>query len=163
VGCIHIWFASIPDWSFATGVEININVLIRLKYLYLCLIPPLIWGCDAGGPKFESINSQNKQIQCTLNSSPLQLEISKGSLDANLFLGGREMKVNLLEVKDFYQILMRFDPNIGQLKINKAGTELIQLRDGQERIESCLLKLKSATSIPINTSLTLTPSSLDAS
>jgi hypothetical protein len=54
------------------------------------------------------------------------------------------MKVNLLEVKDFYQIIMRFDPNIGQLKINKASTELIQLRDAQERIEPCLTELKSS-------------------
>jgi hypothetical protein len=65
-------------------------------------------------------------------------------LDANLFLGAKEIRVNLLEVKDFYQILMRFDPQIGQLKINKAGTELIQLRQAQERTESCTTELKAS-------------------
>jgi hypothetical protein len=114
-----------------------------LKHLYLCLVALLLWGCD-GAPAVEAINSQNKVIQCTLNGSPLKLEITKGSLDANLFLADKEIKVNLLEVKDFYQILMRFDPNIGQLKINKAGTELIQLRDAQERIEPCLTEPKSS-------------------
>ena len=117
---------------------------MHLKYLHLCLAPLLLLGCDSGGPVLESINSQNKSIQCTLNASPLRIDITKGSLDANLFLGGKEMKVNLLEVKDFYQILMRFDPEIGQLKINKAGTELIQLHKAQERTESCSTELKSS-------------------
>jgi hypothetical protein len=40
---------------------------------------------------------------------------------------------------------MRYDPNIGQLKINKTGTELIQLREAQERIEACSTQLKSVT------------------
>lgn len=71
------------------------------------------------------------------------MDINKGSLDANVLLGDKEIKVNLLEVKDFYQILMRFDSNIGQLKINKAGTELIQLRDSQERVENCTTELKA--------------------
>jgi hypothetical protein len=114
------------------------------KHFFSCLAPLLLWGCDAGGPSFEAINSQNKAIQCTLNGSPLRLEITKGSLDANLFLANKEIKVNLLEVKDFYQVLMRYDPNIGQLKINKAGTELIQLREAQERIEVCSMELKSS-------------------
>ncbi len=118
---------------------------MRLRHLCLSLIALLLWGCDSSEPKFEAINSQNKRIQCTLNASPIELEITKGSLDANLFLADKEIKVNLLEVKDFYQILMRFDPSIGQLKINKAGTELIQLREARERIESCSLKLISAT------------------
>jgi hypothetical protein len=39
---------------------------------------------------------------------------------------------------------MRFDPEIGQLKINKAGTELIQLRKAQERTESCSTELKTS-------------------
>ncbi|QWE13889.1 hypothetical protein [Polynucleobacter sp. AP-Sving-400A-A2] len=117
---------------------------MHFKHLFSCLIPLLLWGCDAGGPSFEAINSQNKVIQCNLNGSPLKLEITKGSLDANLFLADKEIKVNLLEVKDFYQVLMRYDPNIGQLKINKAGTELIQLREAQERIESCSMELKSS-------------------
>ena len=118
---------------------------MRLRYFYLSLLALILWGCDAGGPSLEAINNQNKIFLCTLNGSPLTLEITKGSLDANLFLVDKEIKVNLLEVKDFYQILMRFDPNIGQLKINKAGTELIQLREAQERIESCSTQLKSAT------------------
>ena len=113
------------------------------KHLYLCLVALVLWGCDASGPTVEAINSQNKVIQCTLNGNPLKLDITKGSLDANLFLADKEIKVNLLEVKDFYQILMRFDPNIGQLKINKVGTELIQLREAQERIEACSMQLKS--------------------
>jgi ABC-type ATPase with predicted acetyltransferase domain len=116
---------------------------MRLKHLCLCLASLPLWGCDAGGLRVEAINSQSKVIQCTLNGSPLKLEIIKGSLDANLFLSNKEIKVNLLEVKDFYQMLMRFDPNIGQLKINKAGTELIQLREAQERIEACSIQLKS--------------------
>jgi hypothetical protein len=114
------------------------------KHLHLCLAPLLLLGCDAGGPVLEAINSQNKSIQCTLNASPLRIDVTKGSLDANLFLGDKEIRVNLLEVKDFYQILMRFDPQIGQLKINKAGTELIQLRKAQERIESCSTELQSS-------------------
>lgn len=117
---------------------------MRFKHLCLCLVSLSLWGCDAGGPTVEAINSQNKVIQCTVNGGPLKLEITKGSLDANLFLADKEIKVNLLEVKDFYQILMRFDPNIGQLKINKAGTELIQLREAQERIEACSMQLKSS-------------------
>lgn len=117
---------------------------MRLKHLCLCLVSLVLWGCDAGGPAVEAINSQNKVIKCTLNGTQLKLEITKGSLDANLFLADKEIKVNLLEVKDFYQILMRFDPNIGQLKINKAGTELIQLREAQERIEVCSIELKSS-------------------
>jgi hypothetical protein len=118
---------------------------MRLRPFCLSLVAPLLWACDSSEPRFEAINSQNKQIQCTLNGSPIKLEITKGSLDAKLFLAGKEIKVNLLEVKDFYQILMRFDPNLGQLKINKAGTELIQLREAQERIESCLTPTTSTS------------------
>jgi len=103
----------------------------------------VLCGCDPQAPKIEAIDSQSKTLLCSLNASSLQIEIAKGSLDASLFLGEREIKVNLLEVKDFYQILMRFDPNIGQLKINKAGTELIQLRESQERTESCTMQLRS--------------------
>ena len=117
---------------------------MHLKHLHICLVPLLLWGCDTSGPALESINSQSKSIQCTLNASPLRIDITKDSLDANLFLVGKEIRVNLLEVKDFYQILMRFDPEIGQLKINKAGTELIQLRKAQERTESCSTELKTS-------------------
>jgi hypothetical protein len=111
---------------------------MRLKLLYPCLIPILLWGCDTGGPSIEPINSRNKVINCTLNGSPLKIEITKGSLDANLFLGDREVKVNLLEVKDSYQILMRFDPQIGQLKMNKMGNELIQVKNGNEQTITCV-------------------------
>ena len=117
---------------------------MRFQYISLCLLPIFLWGCDAGGPKIEPIDAQSKVITCALNGSPLKINISKGSLDANVLLGDKEIKVNLLEVKDFYQILMRFDSNIGQLKINKAGTELIQLRESQERIENCTTQLKTA-------------------
>ncbi len=117
---------------------------MRLKYISLCLFPLFLWGCDVVGPTVEALDSHNKVITCALNGSPLTIAITKGSLDANLFLADKEINVNLLEVKDFYQILMRFDSNIGQLKINKAGTELIQLRDSQERKESCTTQLKTA-------------------
>ena len=103
----------------------------------------VLWGCDSQSSKIEAIDTQTKTLSCSLNGGPVKIEITKGSLDANLLMGEREIKVNLLEVKDFYQILMRFDPNIGQLKINQAGTELIQLRDSQERVESCTTLLKS--------------------
>jgi len=111
---------------------------MRLKLLYLYLTPILLWGCDAGGPSIEPINSRNKVINCTLNGSPLKIDITKGSLDANLFLGDREIKVNLLEVKDSYQILMRFDPQIGQLKMNKMGSELTQVKNGNEQTIACV-------------------------
>lgn len=67
-----------------------------LKRVAISLIPIILWGCDTGGPSVEPINSQNKMIRCTLNGSPLRIDITKGSLDANLFLGEREIKVNLL-------------------------------------------------------------------
>ncbi len=109
-----------------------------LKHLAIYLIPILLWGCDPGRPSIEPINSQNKVIRCTLNGSPLKIDITKGSLDANLFLGEKEIKVNLLEVKDSYQILMRFDPQIGQLKMNKMGNELIQVKNGNEQTTVCM-------------------------
>jgi hypothetical protein len=104
----------------------------------------VLWGCDSQAPKIDAIDSQTKTLTCSLNGGPIKMEITKGSLDALFLHEGREIKVNLLEVKDFYQIIMRFDPNIGQLKINKAGTELIQLREAQERVEPCLTELKSS-------------------
>jgi hypothetical protein len=52
--------------------------------------------------------------------------------------------VNLLEVKDFYQILMRFDPQIGQLKINKMGNELTQVKAGNEQAATCMAELKKS-------------------
>lgn len=116
---------------------------MRLTLLCCSLVTLLLAGCDAGAPKIEAIDSQHKVISCALNGNPLTLEVSKGSLDATMSLEGKVFKVNLLEVKDFYQILMRFDANIGQLKINKTSTALIQLRDGQERTEACTTQLKS--------------------
>ena len=52
--------------------------------------------------------------------------------------------MNLLEVKDFYQILMRFDPQIGQLKINKMGNELTQVKSGNEQVSTCVAELKKS-------------------
>ena len=83
-------------------------------------------------------------LTCSLNGSPIQIGITKGSLDANLLYEGKELKVNLLEVKDFYQILMRFDPQIGQLKINKMGNELTQVKSGNEQVSTCVAELKKS-------------------
>jgi hypothetical protein len=112
------------------------GVLIRL------LLILALWGCDAQAPKVEAIDSQSKTLSCSLNGSPIQILITKGSLDANLVYEGKEIKVNLLEVKDFYQILMRFDPQIGQLKLNKMGNELTQVKNGSEQTTSCVAELK---------------------
>jgi len=98
--------------------------------LFLC-------GCDAQGPKIEAIDSQSKTLSCFLDGTPAQILITKGSLDASLLYEGKVIKVNLLEVKDFYQIIMRFDSKIGQLKINKMGNELTQLKSGNEVITAC--------------------------
>ena len=98
--------------------------------LFLC-------GCDAQEPKIEAIDSQSKTLSCSLNGNPAQISITKGSLDASLLYEGKVIKVNLLEVKDFYQIIMRFDSKIGQLKINKIGNELTQLKSGNEVITAC--------------------------
>ncbi len=97
-----------------------------------------LWGCDSQTPKIEAIDSQTKTLTCSLNGSPVKIEITKGSLDAALLYEGKESKINLLEVKDFYQIIMRFDPQIGQLKINKMGNELTQLKSGNEQVVACL-------------------------
>jgi hypothetical protein len=98
----------------------------------------VLCGCDAQGPKIEAIDSQSKTLSCSLNGSPAQILIAKGSLDAILLYEGKESKVNLLEVKDFYQIIMRFDPQIGQLKINKMGNELTQVKAGSEQTTACV-------------------------
>jgi hypothetical protein len=37
---------------------------------------------------------------------------------------------------------MRFDPQIGQLKINKMGNELTQLKSGKEQIATCLIEMR---------------------
>jgi hypothetical protein len=102
----------------------------------------VLWGCDSQTSKIEAIDSQTKTLICALNGSPMKIEISKGSLDASLIYDGKQLKINLLEVKDFYQIIMRFDPQIGQLKINKMGNELRQLKSGNEQIIACITELK---------------------
>ena len=103
-----------------------------------------LWGCDSQAPKVEAIDHQSKILTCSLNGSPAQILITKGSLDASLLYDSKEIKVNLLEVKDFYQILMRFDPQIGQLKINKMGNELTQLKSGNEQTTACVAELKKS-------------------
>ena len=103
-----------------------------------------LWGCDAQAPKIEAIDSQSKTLSCSLNGSPIQILITKGSLDASLLYEGKEIKVNLLEVKDFYQIIMRFDPQIGQLKINKLGNQLTQLKSGTEQVATCITEIKKS-------------------
>ena len=108
------------------------------------LLTLVLCGCDSQAPKIEAIDSQSKVLTCSLNGSPIQIEIMKGSLDANLLYEGKELKVNLLEVKDFYQILMRFDPQIGQLKMNKMGNELTQVKGGNEQVATCVAELKKS-------------------
>ena len=116
---------------------------MNAKVAFISVVLTLaLWGCDAQGPKIEAIDSQSKTLSCSLNGSPVQISITKGSLDASLLYEGKEMKVNLLEVKDFYQIIMRFDSQIGQLKINQMGNELTQLKSGNEVSTACVAELK---------------------
>jgi hypothetical protein len=118
---------------------------MNLKGVSISLMLTLaLWGCDSQAPKIEVIDNQSKVLKCTLNGSPIQIGITKGSLDANLLYEGKELKVNLLEVKDFYQILMRFDPQIGQLKMNKMGNELTQVKNGNEQVSTCVAELKKS-------------------
>ncbi|MBU3620440.1 hypothetical protein [Polynucleobacter sp. CS-Odin-A6] len=124
---------------------IHKSTYMNARGAFLSLMLALVlWGCDSQTPKIDAIDSQTKTLTCSLNGSPIKVAITKSSLDALMLYEGKEIKVNLLEVKDFYQIIMRFDPKIGQLKINKAGTVLIQLREAQEQIEPCLTELKSS-------------------
>ena len=104
----------------------------------------LLMGCVPQAPKIEAIDNQTKTLTCSLNGDPISIAITKGSLDASLLYGGKEIKANLLEVKDFYQIIMRFDPQIGQLKINKMGNELAQLKSGNEQVTTCITELKKS-------------------
>jgi len=116
---------------------------MNVRGVFLSLMLTLVlWGCDSQAPKIEVIDSQAKTLTCSLNGSPLKIEITKSSLDAAMFYEGKESKINLLEVKDFYQIIMRFDPQIGQLKINKMGNELTQLKSGIEQVATCLDELR---------------------
>jgi hypothetical protein len=114
------------------------------RVLISLLLTLTLWGCDAQAPKVEAIDSQSKTLTCSLNGSPIQIFITKGSLDASLLYDGKEIKANLLEVKDVYQILMRFDPQIGQLKINKVGNELTQVKAGNEQMSTCVAELKKS-------------------
>ena len=104
----------------------------------------LLTGCDSQAPKIEAIDKQSKTLTCSLNGDPISIAITKDSLDASLLYGGKEIKANLLEVKDFYQIIMRFDPQIGQLKINKLGNELTQVKSGNEQVTACVAELKKS-------------------
>jgi hypothetical protein len=106
------------------------------------MLSVFLWGCDSQTSKIEAIESQSKLLICSLNGNPLKIEITKDSLDAVLIYESKESKINLLEVKDFYQIIMRFDPQIGQLKINKMGNELTQLKSGKEQIATCLIEMR---------------------
>ena len=106
------------------------------------LLTLALCGCDAQAPKLEAIDSQSKTLSCSLNSGPIQILITKGSLDAVLLYEGKEIKVNLLEVKDFYQ--MRFDPQIGQLKMNKMGNELTQVKNSSEQTTACVAELNKS-------------------
>ena len=118
---------------------------MRAQGVLISLILTLtLWGCDAQAPKVEAIDSQSKTLTCSLNGSPIQIFITKGSLDASLLYESKDIKVNLLEVKDFYQILMRFDSQIGQLKINKMGNELTQVKGGNEQVSTCVAELKKS-------------------
>jgi len=111
-----------------------------MRFYYLVLqISFLLFltGCNEQREKTKSIEEQSKTISCTLNDKALKIAISKGSLTANFIYDGKTSLVNLLKFQDTYQILMKFDPQIGQLKINQTGTELTQLVNQQEKRASC--------------------------
>ncbi len=111
-----------------------------MRFYYLVLqISFLLFltGCNEQREKTKSIEEQSKTISCTLNDKALEIAISKGSLTANFIYDGKTSLVNLLKFQDTYQILMKFDPQIGQLKINQTGTELTQLVNQQEKRASC--------------------------
>ncbi len=111
---------------------------MRSLYLYLNFFFVLfLIGCNGQLVKSESIEEHSKKIHCALNSQILEIEISKGSLNANFIYEGKKSLVNLLKFQDTYQILMKFDPEVGQLKINQAGTELTQFKNQKETRTSC--------------------------
>ena len=147
MGGFHIRITPIPHWSFPSRPTILSSifksVFVNARGACLSLmLTGVLWGCDSQTSKMEAIESQSKVLICSLNASPLKIEITKGSLDATLLYDGKESKINLLEVKDFYQIIMRFDPQIGQLKINKMGNELTQLKSGNEQVATCLIEMR---------------------
>jgi hypothetical protein len=105
-----------------------------MRFYYLVLqISFLLFltGCNEQREKTKSIEEQSKTISCTLNDKALEIAISKGSLTANFIYDGKTSLVNLLKFQ------MKFDPQIGQLKINQTGTELTQLVNQQEKRASC--------------------------
>ncbi len=106
------------------------SILSALFFLFLV-------SCDVHQTKAQLIEAQTKIINCTLNGSPLGIEISKGSLNANFIFEGKKELVNLLKFQDNYQILMKYEAQIGQLKINQAGTELTQLLNKKEIRTTC--------------------------
>jgi hypothetical protein len=111
---------------------------MRLHYLLLQIFFLLfLAGCNEQRAKTVSIEEQSKTIQCTLNDKTLEIVVSKGSLNANFIYEDKKSLVNLLKFQDTYQILMKFDPQIGQLKINQEGTELTQFINQQEKRTVC--------------------------
>lgn len=101
-----------------------------------------VTGCDVQKPEFAPIDNQNKVIQCTVSGNPVLITVKQGLLDAELQYAEKKFNANLLEVKDFYQIIMRFDPTIGQLKINRAANELTQVLGSRENIGACTTVLQ---------------------
>ncbi len=117
---------------------------MSIKYfLASSLLIMLLIGCDSQKPKVEAIDHQSKTIQCTLNGKPFQMDINQGSLEGNLYIDGKELRFELLKFSNEYQIIIRFDPEVGQLKFNQANNQLFQLRYGQERLEPCTTQVKS--------------------
>jgi hypothetical protein len=116
---------------------------MRKKYIVIAFAGAvLLSSCDSQKPEFEAIDNRNKVIQCTVSGNPILIKVKQGSLDAELQFAKKKFNANLLEVKDFYQIIMRFDPTIGQLKINRAATELTQVMGSQENIGACTTVLQ---------------------
>ena len=109
------------------------NSLFILQIFFILFLT----ACNEQAPKSVSIEDRSKTIHCILNDQTLEILISKDSLTANFIYDGKTSLVNLLKFKDTYQILMKFDPQIGQLKINQDGTELTQFINQQEKRTSC--------------------------
>jgi hypothetical protein len=108
-----------------------LHLLLHISFLLFLV------GCNEQRAKSVSIEDRSKTINCTLNDQTLEIEVSKGSLNANFIYEDKKSLVNLLKFQDTYQILMKFDPQIGQLKINQEGTELTQFINQQEKRTAC--------------------------
>jgi hypothetical protein len=109
------------------------NSLLILQIFFILFLT----ACNEQPPKSVSIEDRSKTINCILNDQNLEIVISKGTLTANFIYDGKSSLVNLLKFKDTYQILMKFDPQIGQLKINQLGTELTQFINQQKIRTAC--------------------------